>query len=257
MNHSEEDIALVEKYFDAELNDSEVNHFIARMESDETFKLLVEQEKAIIGAIRYQGLTDNLQYLQALEANHEDGARVKRLDTSTPVRKWYYVAAAVTFVILILGRVFLTSFNETPHDLFQAYFTVYPNTVEPTLRGASSMSGSTTMTKRTQAFSAYDQGDYQNAAILFGELLQSKEEPGMLLLLGNANLILGKVEEAKGNFIRLNKNYDEFDIQSKWYLSLCYLKSGDVDRARAMLKELGNTEISYANRAKELLDKVE
>jgi hypothetical protein len=31
MNHSEKDIALVEKYFDAELNDSEMNHFNIRL----------------------------------------------------------------------------------------------------------------------------------------------------------------------------------------------------------------------------------
>ena len=247
MNHSEKDIALVEKYFDAGLNDTEVEQFTERMESDENFKTLVEQEKAIIGAIRHQGLAENLKYLQALEANLGDHTRVK---LNPPVKKWYYVAAAATIGILILGKVLLNSFTETPDKLFEAYFTPYPNTFEPTVRG------NTTLTKRTQAFSAYDQGDYQNAAILFSELMESNKEPGMLLLLGNANLILGNVDEAKDNFTTLNKDFDEFDIQSKWYLSLCYLKSGDVERARTMLKELGDTEISYANKARELLEKV-
>lgn len=247
MNHSEQDIALVEKYFDAELNDTEVEQFTKRMESDENFKTLVEQEKAIVGAIRHQGLSENLKYLQALEANLGDNTRVK---LNPPVKKWYYFAAAATIGILILGKVLLNSFTETPDQLFEAYFTVYPNTFEPTVRG------NTTVTKRTQAFSAYDQGDYQNAAILFRELMESNKEPGILLLLGNTNLILGNVEEAKVNFTTLNKEFDEFDIQSKWYLSLCYLKSGDVERARNILKELGDTEISYANKAKELLEKV-
>ncbi len=247
MNHSEKDIALVEKYFDAELNDTEVEQFSERMESDENFKTLVEQEKAIIGAIRHQGLAENLKYLQALEANLGDTTRVK---LNPPAKKWYYAAAAATIGILILGKVLLNSFTETPDQLFEAYFTVYPNTFEPTVRG------NTAITKRTQAFSAYDQGDYQNAAILFRELMESTKEPGILLLLGNTNLILGNVEEAKGNFTTLNQDFDEFDIQSKWYLSLCYLKSGDVERARTMLKELGDTEITYANKAKELLEKV-
>ena len=247
MNHSEQDIALVEKYFDAELDEVEVDHLTARIERDENFKSLVEQEKAIIGAIRHQGLAENLQYLQTLEANLGDSTRVT---LNTPAKKWYFVAAAATIGILIIGKVLLTSFNETPDQLFQTYFTVYPNTFEPTVRG------NTAVTKRTQAFYAYDQGDYQNAAVLFRELLESNKEPGMLLLLGNANLILGNIEEAKANFTTLNKDFDEFDIQSKWYLSLCYLKNGDVERARTMLKELGDTEISYANKAKELLDKV-
>ena len=56
MNHSETDIALVEKYFDAELSDLEMKHFTSRIESDEKFKTLFEQEKALVGAIRHQGL---------------------------------------------------------------------------------------------------------------------------------------------------------------------------------------------------------
>ncbi len=248
MNHSEKDIALVEKYFDAELSDSEMNHFTMRLESDQNFKTLVEHEKAIVGAIRHQGLTENLQYLEALEANLGDS---KRVQLQAPIKKWYYVAAAVTIGVLIVGKVLLNSFNETPDKLFEAYFTPYPNMFEPTVRGNSAVN------KRAQAFQAYDQGDYQNAAILFTELLSTKKEPGMLLLLGNANLILGNVETAKANFTVLNKDFDELDIQSKWYLSLCYLKSGDIERARTMLKELGKTEITYANKAKELLDKVD
>jgi tetratricopeptide (TPR) repeat protein len=248
MNHSEKDIALVEKYFDAELNDSEMNHFTTLLESDQNFKTLVEQEKTIIGAIRHQGLTENLQYLKALEANLSDNSSVR---LQAPIKRWYYVAAAVTIGVLIVGKVLLNTFNESPDQLFEAYFTPYPNMFEPTVRGNSAVN------KRTQAFQSYDQGDYKNAAVLFTELLATNKEPGMLLLLGNANLILGNVEKAKENFTILNKDFDELDIQSKWYLSLCYLKSGDVERARAMLKELGKTEISYANKAKELLDKVD
>ena len=112
------------------------------------------------------------------------------------------------------------------------------------------------MTKRTEAFQAYEQGEYQKAAAMFSTLLKEKEEPGVLLLLGNCNLILGNVEEAKQNFTTLNSDFDELDIQAKWFLGLCYLKSGDVEKARTMLTELGQTEISYADKAKELLEKL-
>jgi hypothetical protein len=67
---------------------------------------------------------------------------------------------------------------------------------------------------------------------------------------------LGDIEAAKENFTTLNKEFDELDMQAKWYLSLCFLKSGDMKQAKAILKELGDTEISYATRARELLKKV-
>lgn len=247
MNHSETDIALVEKYFDAELSESEMNHVSMRIESDENFKTLFEHEKALIGAIRHQGLQENLQYLKTLEANLPDN---KQLNRNTPIKKWYYAVAAATVGIVIVGKILLSSFNESPYKLFEAYFTPYPNMFEPTVRGTS------TATQRTEAFQAYEQKDYQKATVLFRELLKTNKEPGILLLLGNSNLILGNIDEAKENFTTLNQDFDELDIQSKWYLSLCYLKSGDTERAKNMLRELGETEISYATKAKELLEKV-
>jgi tetratricopeptide (TPR) repeat protein len=248
MNHSEADIALVEKYFDAELNDAELKNFTMRMESDDNFKSLVEQEKALIAAIRYEGAAANLQYLEELES---------KLKNETPIRlssgssKWYYYAAAAVVGIAVMVTVFTNTFKDHPDQLFQAYFTPYPNMFEPTTRSSESVNS-----KRADAFQAYEQGDYQKAATLFTDLLKDNREAGMLLLLGNSNLKLGNLEDAKANFISLNEDFDELDMQAKWYLSLCYLKSGETEKARTILKELGDTEISYATKARELLEKV-
>ena len=248
MNHSEADIALVEKYFDAELNDAELKNFTTRLQSDENFKLLVEQEKALIAAVRYEGAAANLQYLEELES---------KLQKETPIlissgtTKWYYYAAAAVIGITVVVAVFMNSFKENPDQLFQAYFTPYPNMFEPSLRSNQSIDS-----KRAEAFQAYEQGNYQKAATLFADLLKDNKDAGMLLLLGNSNLILGNLEEAKANFITLDQDFDDLDMQAKWFLSLCYLKSGETEKARAILKELGATEISYATKARELLEKV-
>jgi tetratricopeptide (TPR) repeat protein len=248
MDHSEADITLVEKYFDAELNDTELKNFTTRMQSDENFKLLVEQEKALIAAIRFEGAASNLEYLDELES---------KLQKETPIRlspgsnKWYYYAAAAVIGITVLVAVFTSSFKESPDQLFQAYFTPYPNMFEPTVRSSESSDS-----KRAEAFQAYEQGNYQKAATLFTELLKDNKDAGMLLLLGNSNMMVDNLEEAKNNFITLNEDFDDLDMQAKWYLSLCYLKSGETEKAQALLKELGATEISYATKAKELLEKV-
>jgi tetratricopeptide (TPR) repeat protein len=248
MNHSEADIALVEKYFDAELNDAELKTFTTRLESDEHFKLLVEQEKALIAAVRYEGAAANLQFLEDLES---------KLQKETPIRlssgptKWYYYAAAAVIGITVVVAVFMNSYKENPDQLFQAYFTPYPNMFEPALRSNQSVDS-----KRAEAFQAYEQRNYQKAATLFTDLLKDNKDAPMLLLLGNSNLILGNIEKAKANFITLNQDFDNLDMQAKWYLSLCYLKSGETEKAQAILKELGATEISYATKARELLEKV-
>lgn len=246
MKPTEQDITLVEKYFDSELSAEELRDFNKRIEQDDSFKALFQREKIIIGAIRNQGLIDNLLYLKNIEEKIQG-------DQSHPaasgIKGWYYYAAAAVIALLVTVT-FLLPGQDNTDELFAAYFTPYPNVVEPTLRGND------LTTERAKAFQDYERKDYQSAAAGFERLLDIKEEPGILLLLGNSNLMLGKSEEAQENFITLIRQYDDFDLQAKWFLSLSYLKSGDTENARKILKELGETEVSYASRAKELLEKV-
>jgi tetratricopeptide (TPR) repeat protein len=247
MKPTENDITLVEKYFDSELSAEELSYFNARVEHDENFKALFQREKVIIGAIRNQGLIDNLLYLKNIEEKIQGNQSHPIADG---IKGWYYYAAAAV-VALLVAVTFLLPGQESNDELFTAYFTPYPNVVEPTLRGND------LTTDRTEVFQAYENKDYQNAAAGFQAMMNVKEEPGILLLLGNSNLMLGKSEEAQENFITLIRNYDDFDLQAKWFLSLSYLKSGDTENARKILEELGETEVSYASRAKELLEKVD
>lgn len=247
MKPTENDIALIERYFDAELSEEEMKTFSLRLEVDEAFKSLVRREKILIGAIRNQGLVDNLQYLKSIEDKIQ-GNQINL--AATPNRTWYYYAAAAVVTILLAVKFLLPS-QETNDELFATYFTTYPNIFEPTMRGSD------LTTKRTEAFQAYERKDYQNAAILFTAIRKEKPDAEVLLLLGNTNLMLGDVDKARENFITLIDQFDNLDIPAKWYLSLCYLKSGDTENARKILQELRGMEISYASKAKELLEKVD
>jgi tetratricopeptide (TPR) repeat protein len=247
MRPTDSDITLVEKYFDSELSADEINFFQARIERDESFKALVQREKIIIGAIRSQGLLDNLQYLKSVEEKIQGN---QAHPSFSNVKRWYYYAAAavIGFLIAIIS---LFPMQQSSDELVADYFQPYPNVFEPTVRGSN------TATNRTAAFQAYEQKNYEKAAQEFKVLLQEKKEPGLLLLLGNSNLMLDKTQEAQENFVTLIQEFDDLDLQAKWYLSLCYLKNGDRENARKMLKELGDMEVSYASKAKELLEKVD
>ncbi|HEX5170250.1 MAG TPA: tetratricopeptide repeat protein [Cyclobacteriaceae bacterium] len=244
---NENDITLVERYFDQDLSDLEVNAFNQRLEKDGSFKAMFDREKTLIRSIRYEGLQRDLQVLKQIEMSaRQDSTR----QTGIWLKSWYFKIAA-SIVILLVAIKLLVPVHEDSEKLFQAYFKPYPNVFEPTVRGNDDV------TQRSEIFLAYERGNYQEALNGFNEILKNGNEPGVLLLAGNANLMLGNIQEAKNNFLILIKNYDELDTQAKWFLSLCYLKEGDVDQARMMLEELGGTEISYANKAKELLKKVD
>lgn len=247
MKPTENDIDLVERYFDAELNMEEMENFSTRVAHDEAFKSLVQREKIIIGAIRSQGLQDNLQYLKSIEEKIQGN---QSSPTVPRIRNWYYYAAAAVVTLLISVTYLLLPSQHTTEELFASYFTAYPNVFEPTMRGTNMA------TTRTEAFQAYEHKNYEKARELFTTLLAAEKDPEVLLLLGNSNLMLGHTAEARQNLVTLIQDFDDLDIPAKWYLSLCYLKSGDRENARKMLEELGETEVSYASKAKELLEKV-
>lgn len=247
MKPTEHDITLMEKYFDSELSVEEMEIFSLRLKNDAIFKSLIEREKIIIGAIRNQGLLDNLHYLKSVEekiqGNHAHPSFAR-------IQTWYYYAAAAVVLLLVTVKVLLPS-QQTSDQLFAEYFTPYQNAFEPMTRGSD------LATVRTEAFQAYEQKDYESAAKGFTELLKEQNEPGTLFLLGNANLKLGHASAARENFIKLINDFDDLDLQAKWYLALSYLKSDDRENARKVLKELGETENSYASKAKELLKKLD
>lgn len=244
---TENDIDLVERYFDNELSETETLTLNERLKTDLDFRHMFEQEKALIGSIRASGLRRDLQHLRDVEKEID---RNRSEGTPSMIRPWYYAAAAA-LVILVVATVFLMPARETPEQLFQAYFQPVTNAFETSKRGASESS------ERPAAYQYYDAKNYPMAAEMFGELLAENQEPEALLLSANANLAIGNTDVARENLLVLIRDFDEMDMPAKWYLSLCYLKQGDTDKAKAVLEELGQTEVFYTRKAKELLKKVD
>lgn len=245
MNHSTHDIDLIERYFDQQLTEDEKAKLTERLTTDPELKILFDQEKLLINTIRYQAASQDLQFLKSLERTLENP--VVTQDTT----RWYYAAAAIG-ALAIAAFVLIPWSKPSPQDLYAEYFVPYPNVFEPARR-----SRGTGTDERTLAFQAYDLGNYEEASRRFSRLPDTEKDPGMLLLLGNAQLMIGKSEEAKATFQQLISEYDELDIQGKWFLSLCYLRTGEMEEAKRLLDELGSMEVSYAGKAKELLKEVD
>lgn len=207
-----------------------------------------EKDEDLVFGIRYSILNKKLEELRALEK------ALPPVEIETPVVKllsyWKPVAAAAT-IVMAIALFSVLSRSESPEQLFAHYFEPYPNVFEPTQRGVDAK-----LDKRATAFAMYEQKNYAEAATLFSQLLSEKQEPELLLLLGNANMVLNRDTEAKNNFLTLIRDYDVLDKQAKWFLSLCYLKSGDSEKAKLIWEELGDPKITYSEKAKNLLKKV-
>lgn len=205
-------------------------------------------EKQLATGIRYSVLNKKLEELRALEK----ALPVVEPETATiRILHYWKPLAAAAAILLTVTFVFLFNRSASPEELFAQNFEPYPNVFEPTQRGVDG-----TADKRATAFAMYEQGNYAEAATLFGQLLSEKQEPELLLLLGNANMVLNRDEEAKNNFLTLIRDFDGLDEQAKWFLSLLYLKSGESVKAKVIWEELGDPKITYSEKAKRLLNEV-
>ena len=252
MNTHIHDIDLIQSYLERSLSDIEKEKLEKRLKEEPLLKTMYLEQQQLISGIRYAHLQHKLEQLRALEATlPELGHRAQKGKQIFLQRYWKPLAAAACISIIAVTFIFLNR-PDDPAELYASYFEPYPNLFEPITRGEGDV-----VSKRTTAFQAYEAKDFVKAASLFNELLKEKKEPGMLLLLGNANLILNNTKEARSNFIMLINDFEEYDLQGKWYLGLSYLKEGDMKSAQLIMRELSNSEYSYAGKAKELLKKAE
>ena len=252
MSRHLEDTDLIHRYLDRSLSDHEKEMFEERLKKEPPLKTMYQEHQQLIKGIRYAHLEGKLEQLRILESTLPDlEAKEISLNTLSWQRYWKPLAVAASIALVVVTAA-LWNRGEDPAQLYASYFEPYPNIFEPIVRD-----GNEAISKRTSAFQAYEAGDYQKASLLFKELLAEKKEPGMLLLQGNANLILGNTTEARNNFITLINEFEEYDVQGKWYLGLSYLKEGDMKSAQLILRELSDTEYSYSGKAKELLKKVD
>lgn len=242
------DQELIQKYIDGSANPEEVKEVEYRLTSEPEFRKVHAAYKRLPSGIRYHVLAEKLEQLRTLE---------KALPVVAPesgvVRLMHYWKPLAAAAVLIISATIILLYNrsESTAELFARNFEPYPNVFEPTQRGDNGVRD-----KRASAFAMYEQGDYAGAAALFRELLTEKNEPEILLLLGNSNLVLDRDEEAKNNFLTLIHDFDGLDEQAKWFLSLCYLKSGESKKAKLIWEELGDPKITYSDKAKKLLREV-
>lgn len=235
----QDDIELIERYFDNALTGEEAHGLKDRLVTDPEFKKLFNREKTLVSAIRLEGARGDLDFLKGIEAS------MSKKDTGRSFKPWYYLAAACITVFALL--VWMPWKTQEPRTLYAEYFEPHANIFEPTLRGETSTG------PRARAFQAYEQKDYARAAELFTTLLQDNRDAGMLMLLGNANLMLGETAKAKENFRSLIDESDDLDTAGKWYLSLSHLRDGETDVAANLLREIDSSQSPYAQKARDLL----
>lgn len=96
--------------------------------------------------------------------------------------------------------------------------------------------------------------DYTNAELAFNELRKMNENLQEVLLFSGLN------QMGQGNFPAaitllsdLLSTEDQFVPEAQWYLGLCYIKTGEILKARSLMETLSETEGIYKKKAQVIL----
>lgn len=155
--------------------------------------------------------------------------------------------AAVLIIALGLWSVF--NVKSKPEQLFADYYKPYE-----VIDGQTRSVENRVDDKFLQGVKLYKNGKFAEAGLIFDEMLNADESsPKIRLLYGISLLEEQKYDQAIFNFTRIIDQNGEYLIESKWYLAMCYLGTGDKKSAEKILTELSKVPGLYQEKSAELL----
>ncbi len=236
---------LIDKYLQGKLTKSEKELFENSIESDSEFLKEFNFQKELQDTLRKEERIKTKEFLGSIkDSNNTKNGSLKNSSV--------WLAAAS--IILVIGvSVWFLLFNSSPSDpqkLYAQFYAPYENVVHPLERGEK-MSD-----LKSEAFLAYESGNYVLALNLFDSLKLRSSEPYYNFYSAIVLMELEEFEEAKP----LLESYIETDAELRdraiWYLALTNIRLQETDQAKEQLNYLIELRGFKYKKAKDLNDKL-
>ncbi len=244
-------IETIEKYIDGELEGEELLQFKELLSTEPGIKRDYELSTEINNAIAEDDIMD---LRETLDYMYNKEKTVKRIPMLFTKRKFYYAAASAALLIAAGGltqRLLNPSMDST--GVYDKYYEPYDVTV--TYRSGN------TETDRLllNALEFYEEKDYDQALVLFEEILENRgSDMAISLYSGISYMEEEKYQKATTSFNHIISDSDNLFIeQAKWYLSMCYLKTEKADKAKEVLHQIIDEERYYKEQALKVLKDLE
>ena len=253
------DIQLIEKFLDGRMSEAEKKEFENKLKLDQRLSemmtdmnLLVEGIKLSAAQSSKEEKSDRLKFfneINEIEKNAFDPASEAKI---IPLYRKPWVLSAAASVILLVTLTFYFLREQTPlnEKLYAAHFEPFDSP------GSGLTRGTNEVTLKTQAYEAYDNGNYKVATQLFEQIVNEKEDAIAQLCLGNTYLAQNDLSKAEKVFTEMLTKQSELITQAKWYLALTYLKENKMERAKATLWEISKSS-TYGEKAQQLLKELD
>ncbi|MCK5171657.1 MAG: tetratricopeptide repeat protein [Bacteroidales bacterium] len=238
---------IIEKYIDGDLEGKELLDFKELLSTDNDIKRDYNLSMEINNSI----IEDDVMALrETMDYMYQEEFKVKRIPQVFTKRRFYYAAASAALLIATGGLVQrLISPNLDNNAVFEKYYAPYDVTV--TYR-----SGNIEVDRLLlNALERYEEKDYEQALILFEEVLKTREnDMAISLYSGISYMEEEKYQKATKSFNNIITDNDNLFIeQAEWYLAMCYLKTEKTDKAQNVLNEIIKEESYYKDQATKVL----
>lgn len=239
MNDPNYDIELIERYFDQDLTSEEKVLLERRLQHDPGFKRLFDQERLLIGAIKFDGALTDLEYLQAIEKEHLlSGLRYSRKansqpDSQTRVKRLLpYIMSAAACLLIIVVAIFYFK-PDSPQRMASKY------TEENLMYLSTTMSDGSDSLRL--GIAAYNSKDYDKAGRIFESIAKQKGSLEAIINLGLTYLASGEYDKALHQFDRLANRDDIYVNHGPFYKAVTLMlrsAPGDEEVAKEILQEV-------------------
>jgi len=241
----------VEEYIQNELTGHELMMLENALSNDPELRTEYALRKGVDSALKEDDIMELRNQLDDIAASTHHDSSSGLMKFMKHSKKW--VAAASVALLLATGGIGFYHLNQ-PSDkdeIFDEYYRPYEVTVA--YRSADAELNS--LLKR--GFEAYRNKNFPQALTLFQKVLNEREDIAARMYSGISYIETEKYREANHSFSKVVNDKDNlFMEQAKWYMSICYVKIGEFDRALHLLEDLKSESAYYKNQSVRLVKKL-
>ena len=218
----------IERYNAGEMDEAEKEWFGKELQKNEKLRKEVELRSRTDDVLKNHDMMNLRNKLNAIEKQRREPVPLKKPGRALNTR----YAAAIAGLVIIGSIILLSSRKMSNDEILSKYYKPY----ELVSTSRSDEAGSAPDYYKL-AVEFYNIHDYRNAARYFSMVLESDPENMQTELLnGISNFENQDYPAAKGSFFRVISDNNNFYIDhAQWYLALCYIKTGQTEKARKQL----------------------
>ncbi len=235
---------LIDGYLQNDLSNEDLTSFEESLVNDPDFGREFQELKEIQLGVKASARKDIKSFLNEMEADIQHSE-----STLNNYKMKRMISVAASFVLIATISFFALNQNTQPslQNIYSENFSHYEN-LNGQVRGATESSS-----LQSQASRAYDMGNYSLAAASYAELVKTDKSANNYFYMGLSNLEAENYSEAISNLNATVNNFDAFDKQAKWYLSLAHLANNNEEAAISTLVSLTSESSAYKEKAETVL----